>query len=146
MNLEELKNKFERVKIRHYNDVIKDADGNFIEYGYRATHCALVKDGIVYVGIALVNPVDQFSRKRGIAIATGRAYSEFEIATEKKISNGEKKWQHHVICADKEDVDAVLEKEIFSGPYYLEEVVVEEGTSAENACCGNCCGGCHKKS
>jgi hypothetical protein len=134
MNLETLRKQFVRIKIRHYNTS-----------EYRATHVALVDDkGVVYIGISLVNPQDQFSRKRGIDIACGRALYESRVANGEIVDRGERKWSHAILCPDKETIDAVIEKEVYSGPYYLEEVVehIVEKCGEESSCSG-CCGSCH---
>ena len=73
---------FDRIVLKHHNKPYADHwkldQGQLGYVGYRAPHAALVKGGVVYVGVAKTNPKDQFNRKLGRKIALGRAFFEYQ--------------------------------------------------------------------
>lgn len=72
----ELKEKYEKVRIRH----------NLNEDGTARTICLLVNEGSVYVGVAkFSNRTFNFSKKKGRAIAQGRAEHAHAVSSGKAL-------------------------------------------------------------
>lgn len=121
-NIDELKQTFKQVKIKHFNSNT-----------YRGTHVALVtKENRVYLSAAKCNPQDAFSRKTGRDIALGRALQRWKedagIVPERKNFSGKV-----VICSTDEEIDKVVEQNVFAEPRQTLEPVYEP-----IGCCGGC--------
>ena len=123
-NIESLKEGFEQIKIKHFNSET-----------YKGTHAALVKEGKVFLGIAKCNPKDQFNRRLGREISLGRALHAWKVDAGVEVTRGASS-VYTIETHSPEELEIVLEKQVFTEPTPTLEPVAPMLGSA-----GGCCGG-----
>ena len=129
MNVNDLKQGFDRVEIVHFNSET-----------YKATHVALVKNDTVYVGTSKCHEDDQFNRRRGREIAVGRAMHAWKV--DAGILPKRQGTKHVAILPGltKEGIDSAIDA-ISHEPVLA---AAENLGHCENESSGGCCGrGCN---